>query len=636
MTGYQRSGPLGMVLVPAVGLLALLTLSRFGLAMFFRERLADLEQPWRLFVVGLRMDVVTMAYLTVLPLLASWLAGKGRLAVLRHWVVGYWTLVLTTVVFLEFATLNFMGEFDLRPNRLFFEYLGHPREVFATIWADYNSGVLFVIPLLLGVLFGVLIGMRRLVNTAGSWSVLRRLAVLPVALALLFICARGTMGHRAVNISTAAFSENNLANQLALNSTYSLLYSAYCLRHESSPSKLYGAMPEDEMLSIVLEASGIAREESNSNPLFHHQFTSHPRERPLNLVIILEESLGAEFVGALGGLPLTPQIDHLSEEGLLLTQLYSTGVRTVRGIEAVVSGFLPTPGRSVVKLDRSQHGFFTLASLLQAHGYATEFIYGGQSHFDNMRSFFRNNGFAKVYDEPSFPPDGFHGTWGVSDDDLFLQADQIFRAHGDESFFALLLTTSNHTPFEFPEGSIELFEQPANTHCNAMKYADHAVGQFIERARKSNYFDNTLFLIVADHNTRTYGNELVPIAKFRIPGLFIGPGVPKGRYGGVASQIDLAVTALDLMGLDTEHPMIGRSIVGPTDYQPDRAIMQFGDNNAYMSGDQVVILRPRKPPLQFTYTDGSLISHALDPELAHVAQAHALLPGWLYRNRAYR
>jgi phosphoglycerol transferase MdoB-like AlkP superfamily enzyme len=352
-------------------------------------------------------------------------------------------------------------------------------------------------------------------------------------------------------------------------------------------------------------------------------------------VIILEESLGAEYVGCLGGLPLTPRLDRLSKEGLLFTNLYATGTRTVRGIEATVCGFLPTPGSSVVKLGLSQQRFFTLADLLQQRGYATEFIYGGDSQFDNMRSFFLGNGFQKVYDLKTFNNPVFEGTWGVSDEDLFNKANKVFKSHGDSPFFALLLSTSNHDPFEFPNKRIALYEKPKMTRHNAMKYADYALGQFFDMARKERYYEKTVFLVIADHSTRLRGQDLVPIHTFHIPGLIIGPNVKPERYTKVASQIDMAPTLLDLMGINARTPLIGRPLLSMPDDIAGRAVMQYGSTHAFMVDDKVIIQRPKMKPVQAIYKQGTLTSTTVDPDLVKDALAHALLPGYLYRKQLY-
>lgn len=149
--------------------------------------------------------------------------------------------------------------------------------------------------------------------------------------------------------------------------------------------------------------------------------------KPRNLVIVLEEGLGARFICSLGGRPLSPSYDRLSRQGWAFERLYATGTRSVRGIEAVLTGFPPTPAESVVKLPASRQRFFTLADVLGRHGYGTGFYYGGESHFDNMREFFLANGFTRIVDRKDYRKPAFVGSWGASDEDLFGRADQQFR-----------------------------------------------------------------------------------------------------------------------------------------------------------------------------------------------------------------
>ena len=318
-----------------------------------------------------------------------------------------------------------------------------------------------------------------------------------------------------------------------------------------------------------------------------------------------------------------------------MTNLYATGTRTVRGIEATVCGFLPTPGSSVVKLGLSQQNFFTLANLLQGRGYATEFIYGGDSQFDNMRSFFLGNGFQYIHDLKTFNDPVFEGTWGVSDEDLFSKANEVFKAHNADPFFALILSTTNHDPFEFPDGRIELYEQPKMTRHNAMKYADHALGTFFDMAKKERYYENTVFLVIADHSTRLRGEDLLPVHKFHIPGLIIGPNVTPGIYEKVASQIDMPTTLLDIMGIDVQTPLIGRPLLSLPDKISGRAIMQYGSTHAFLKGDQLIIQRPKMEPVQVTYRGKKMIPADADPELSRDALAHAVLPGYLYSKQLY-
>ena len=161
-------------------------------------------------------------------------------------------------------------------------------------------------------------------------------------------------------------------------------------------------------------------------------------------------------------------------------------------------------------------------------------------------------------------------------------------------FFTLAFSSSNHAPFEFPDGRIELYEQPKNTDNNAVKYADYAIGEFFKKAKASPYWKDTIFLVVADHDIRVRGNTLVPIEHFHIPGLILGAGVTPQKITAIASQIDLPVTLLSLMGMQTQHPMTGRDLSHlPAGYL-GRAMMQYNYNFAWMEqtpeGNQVCLL----------------------------------------------
>jgi phosphoglycerol transferase MdoB-like AlkP superfamily enzyme len=378
-------------------------------------------------------------------------------------------------------------------------------------------------------------------------------------------------------------------------------------------------------------------------PTLTEQIATHRRKRSLNLVIILEESLGATFVESLGGVPVTPELEKLKSQGWWFEQLYATGTRSVRGIEAVISGYAPTPAQAVVKLSLAQKNFFTLASLLGQRGYSTEFIYGGESHFDNMRGFFMGNGFKSVVDQNDFHAPLFKASWGVSDEDLLNKAHEQLSAHhaSGKPFFTLVFSSSNHSPFEFPDGRISLYDKEKGTENNAVKYADYAVGQFFEKARASKYWQDTIFLIVADHDIRVRGGSLVPIKNFHIPGLILGADIEPRRIKTVASQIDLPTTLLSLMGVNAKHPMIGRDLSAEPEGLPGRAMMQFEQHYAWMEGNQVVVLRPDKAPAHALYNvKRKELEVAEAPsdakEKEQRALAHVMLPAWLYREQRYR
>ena len=205
-------------------------------------------------------------------------------------------------------------------------------------------------------------------------------------------------------------------------------------------------------------------------------------------------------------------------------------------------------------------------------------------------------------------------------------------------FFSLVFSSTNHDPYEFPDGRIELYEQPKQTRHNATKYADYAIGRFFEKAEKSPYWKDTIFLVVADHDSRVYGDSLVPISHFRIPGLIIGEGISPKRDLRIVSQIDLPPTLLSLMGIDNENPMPGRDMTVLPENYTGRAMMQYSMNLAYMEGNDVAILQPRKPAQGFVYDTESqkFTKGLLKPGLSEKALATALWGSLAYQNRLYR
>jgi len=293
----------------------------------------------------------------------------------------------------------------------------------------------------------------------------------------------------------------------------------------------------------------------------------------------------------------------------------------------------------VVKLGGSQNNFFTVAELLSRQGYDTSFIYGGEAHFDNMKRFFSSNGFGRIIEEKDYQEPVFKGSWGVSDEDLFTKAHETFSELSSQNkpFFSLVFTSSNHSPFEFPENRIKLADLPKNTVANAVKYADFALGEYIAKAKSSPYWKDTVFLVIADHSDRVYGSELVPINKFRIPGLILGKGIVPKTISRVTSQIDMLPTLLSFINVDASHPAIGIDLTREDINQiPGRAIMQFGNTQAYMEENRVIIFQRERDPLQFNYFGEKLTESEVDPILERRALAYSLWPLRTYKEKSYR
>ncbi|HHL19016.1 MAG TPA: LTA synthase family protein [Thiothrix sp.] len=597
---------------------------------------------WTIILNGIRFDLVLVGLLLIIPAvftpffsLTKRTSGFWQVALRIYVVFGF-----VFVVFMELTTPSFINQYDARPNILFVEYLIYPKEVFSMLWVGYKPQLflaLFAIPVAVIVMWKIM-GKRPTTRCTIVWW--KAIILTPILLVVFVLMVRSNLDHRGVNPSTVAITPDPLVNDLMLNSSYSMLYAVYELKHEKKGGISYGKMPIEEATKRVKQGMGIA-ENSFTNadiPTLHYQQAIKQRAKPYNLVIILEESLGAEFVGSLGGLPLTPYLDELSKQGLWFDHLYATGTRSVRGIEAVTTGFTPTAARSVVKLPKSQRGFFTLAHYLANKGYDTSFIYGGEKQFDNMGRFFIGNGFKRIIDEKDYKNPVFKGSWGASDEDLFNKAHQVFLTMGDKPFFSLVFSSSNHTPYEYPEGRITLYDKDPMTVNNAVKYADYALGEYIKKAKTAPYWKNTVFLIIADHNSRVYGPALVPIERFHIPALIIGADISPRVISTLASQIDMPATVLSLMGISGEHPMIGHDLMQPIwRKKAGRAIMQYNEVQAFMRDESVVIMQRDKPPAHYRYSAGKLSpADREDAVSTEEALAHAIWTAWSYKEKKYR
>ncbi|AEX22097.1 hypothetical protein VEJY3_08045 [Vibrio sp. EJY3] len=544
-------------------------------------------------------------------------------------VAGLWILV-----YMELATAPFIQEYDLRPNRLFIEYLIYPKEVMSMLWTGYKLELFIgaagtAITLILGWKWS-----KKLTDSAQQihWKWRPLLAILVVLIGVAG--ARSSLGHRPLNPAMVAFSSDPLLNDLTLNSSYSLLFAVNNMKSEKSAEQFYGKMDSQKMLEIVRESSKKSDFNPELLPTMNHNSATY-KGKPKNLVILLQESLGTQFVGSLGGLPLTPNLDKLTEEGWLFTQMYATGTRSVRGIEAVTTGFPPSPSRSVVKLSKSQTGFFTIADLLKNQGYHTQFIYGGEANFDNMKTFFFGNGFEQIVEEKDYRNPGFVGSWGVSDEDLYNKADEEFErlSKDDKPFFSLVFTSSNHSPYEYPQGKIEQYDENYMTRNNAVKYSDYALGTFFEKAKKSGYWDDTIFIVIADHDARVSGANLVPVKHFHIPALIIGKGIEPRKDDRISNNIDMPPTLLSLIGVDAKSPMIGRDLTKPLAREDERAMMQYDKNFGYLTRDNLVVFSPGEKVTTLSYDFENKTMQPLDVEEAIVERAKA---NALFASKAYK
>lgn len=637
----QKTGPLWTLCYFYLLSLILLSGCRLALLVWQQHRLTSVDDVLTILLNGLRIDLASVSYLFIIPFLITaliWLSNRGT-TLLYHLQKLSFSLILCFLLYMEATTPTFILEYDLRPNRLFVEYLIYPKEVMSMLWTGYKLEIFLTSLVLVAAFYWSGKLFERQWQQHSSLGLGAKILLLLIVFVGLFLGARGTVGHRPINPALVSFSNDHLLNDLCLNSGYSMVYAWLQMGNEKSAEKYYGSMPETEVIQQVRQATMLGEHafQNPELPTMAYRQASYTG-KPKNLVILLQESLGARYVGGLGGLPLSPNLDKLMQQGWNFEQLYATGTRSVRGIEAVVTGFTPTPSQSVVKLDKSQQHFFTLADFLRKQGYTTQFVYGGESHFDNMRSFFLGNGFQHIVDSPEFEKIDFEGSWGASDEDLYDQAHLEFEAlhQQDKPFFSLVFTSSNHTPYEFPDGKIELYDQQKQTRNNAAKYADYALGQFLKKARGADYWRDTVFMVVADHDSRVAGASLVPIQHFHIPGVIFGEDIQPRQDQRLVSHIDIAPTLLSLIGVSGETPMLGHDLTRNVPEHKQRVMMQYDKNFAYMTRDGVTILQPGNKAKAFSYEQKKLLPMPLAPNWEQRAKAHVLFGNMAYQQGWYR
>ena len=521
---------------------------------------ADLSLPSfvHLLTVGFLYDLAFIAYalipvvlyLLIIPV-RVWRTRAHRLVVHMLCFIAIYALGFSAV-----AEILFWDEFAVRFNFISVDYLVYRREVTDNIVESYPLPWLLTVVLVITTIVYLMVR-RRIAEALQATDTWRQRAGIAVGLwtlpVLVFVL---------VDQHPRQGFANNFQKELASNGPYQMI--AAFRNNELDYMQWYPSLPADQVTRDlrreVAEAEAVFTSDAPYD--IRRRITAKGPARRLNVVLIMVESLSAKFLGAYGDdRGLTPRLDALADQSLVFERFYATGTRTTRGLEAVTLSMPPTPGRSIVKRLGKEKGHWSLGNVLREQGYQTAFLYGGRGYFDNMNSFFAGNGYD-VVDLTSMPDEdvSFTNAWGMADEDLYRltlrQADSAF-AHG-KPFFFHVMTTSNHRPYTYPEGRIDIPSGTGRT--GAVKYSDWALGDFVDRAREKPWFDDTLFVILGDHTAGAAGKTDLPVDRYWIPMLVYGPAqVDPDRVPIIASQIDLAPTLLAMLNISYESVFFGKN-----------------------------------------------------------------------------
>jgi phosphoglycerol transferase MdoB-like AlkP superfamily enzyme len=334
----------------------------------------------------------------------------------------------------------------------------------------------------------------------------------------------------------------------------------------------------------------------------------------MNVVIITSESFGAEFSKLYGSdRDLTPEFDAYAQKGIWFRHVYASGTRTVRGLEAVTSSFPPTPTESIVRRPNNEN-VATWGKVMRENGYNTSFLYGGYGYFDNMNYFYSHNGYD-VRDRNDIPkPVRFANIWGVADEDLYDMALKYYDdlAKTGKPFFSHIMNTSNHKPFTFREG-VPGVKPMGGGRPSGVLYADFAQGYFLKEAEKHSWFDNTIFIIIADHGARVYGKQEIPLKTYEIPMLIYSPKhIQPREIDTLMTQVDVAPTIMGLLGLPYTAPFFGADVLNtPTEHRiaflsHNHDVALYRDGELAILGLQKTVTDVFYDPETNTYKDAPL------------------------------
>ncbi|MBF0126133.1 MAG: sulfatase-like hydrolase/transferase [Magnetococcales bacterium] len=543
----------------------------------------------RIFATGFFYDVVAGSFFVVLfTLYLMFLPERLFRHALHRWFFqGIFFLALYLLVFDGVSEWIFWDEFGVRYNFIAVDYLVYTQEVIGNIRQSYPVPLLLLVILVItGVIF-FFVG-RHLAPSLAATSTFRQRAIHGLA-----ILAAPVIFYLGVDHSLAESIRNRYHAELAKNGIYAL-FSAF-LNNELEYDRFYLRHEEREVFARTraLLTTPNATPASQDPLDITRSVRYEGPEKRLNVIYLTIESMSAEYLGLFGNRSgLTPNLDRLARESLTFTNVYATGTRTDRGMESIVLSVPPTPGRSKVKRPNNEE-LFSVGFLFQKRGYDTRFIYGGYGYFDNMNYFFGHNGFG-VVDRTHLDPSEItmENVWGVADEDLFRRTiKEADRAHGAGlPFFHFVMTTSNHRPFTYPDGRIDI-PSPGGRE-GGVKYTDWAIGDFLKQARSRPWFKDTLFVIMADHCAGSAGKTELPVARYHIPVMIHSPGhIPPRFEDLLTSQIDITPTVLGLLNWSYESRFFGQDILRSTP-EGRRAFIGTYQKLGLITGDRLTVLSP--------------------------------------------
>ncbi|MFA8433428.1 MAG: LTA synthase family protein [Marinifilaceae bacterium] len=584
----------------------------------------------QIYLFGFFYDVVAISYF-IIPFVLYLLIVPDRIfnSRIHRWIsYAFFIISIGILVFSGIGEWFFWEEFSVRYNFIAVDYLVYTHEVIANIRESYPMPI-------------IILGMLAL--SAGIFLAVRKYFDQTINTESRFVSRLGTsivlwlfplLAFYTIDKTTAEVKDNTYCNELAHNGIYQI-FSAF-RNNELDYKTFYQSKKDRAAFTRLRELITTPNSEFLNEDVFdvRRKITYPGEDKTYNVMMITVESLSGSFFTRFGGTHnITPNMDTIAQNSLFFTNFYATGTRTVRGMEALTTSLPPTPGYSIVKRPKNEN-MFTLGNVLKAKGYATYFIYAGNGYFDNMNYFFGNSGYD-VVDRKFFTDEEitFENAWGVCDEDLFAKAIQVADNMHQQGkpFHNFIMTTSNHRPYTYPEGRIDIPSHSGRK--GAVKYTDYAIAKFLREAQKHEWFNNTLFVMVADHCASSAGKTSLPVNKYHIPFMVYAPKIIEPReVNTLASQIDFAPTILGLLNMDYTSKFFGKDILLS---HPNRALIGTYQKIGLVREGKLTVQLPTKRTEAYEINGLEQTPASLDKKDLEDAITYYQTASYLFHNKKY-
>lgn len=521
---------------------------------------------------GLSLDAAVCGYLVAVPFLVTLISVWFHKIPLRKLLLPYYAVIALLVAVVFVVDMGLYPFWGFKLDASVFLYLDSPEEALASV----SVGFLLIRVLLMLVLSVLLVWLMLKVTPRKVKAVKNRflatLAMLFIG-GVLFVIIRGGVTESTTNVGQVYFSSNQFLNHSAVNPAFSLLSSMGKSKDFASEFNFFEEEKRAELFSGLYPVT-------DGDSIVQVLNTNRP-----NVLLILMEGFGGVFIEPLGGLPdVAPHLNRLSEEGVFFTNCYANSFRTDRGTVCTLSGYLGLPTASVMKIPVKSRMLPALSEEMLKAGYATDFLYGGDINFTNMKSYLLSKGYQKLTADTDFSlAERTSNVWGVNDDitaDWLLK--QLKERTGEGRWFTTYLTLSSHEPFDVPYNRLE------EKIPNAFAYTDECLGKLIDGLKQSEIWKDLLIICIPDHgNCYPQGSVDRGGEYSKIPMLWLGGAVKEPmKIDKLMNQSDLAATLLAQLGLDHSLFTFSRNILG-SDYVYPFAFHTSGGTFAFRDSSGV-------------------------------------------------